>query len=137
MKFPEVAFRSALQTRLEATGYPVYSSAPQEISGVYVIHRDTQYLEHGTKGQVGWDASVMIDVWDARPDSASPRGVSDAMDAIMQGLTCSHDPVSGQNFLTISGYTVVRQDVSMLQNLTVPGDMPHAVLQMTFWITED
>ena len=137
MRFPETALREALHARLETSGFPVYfGDGPAEVSGVYLAHRDSNYAENGTKGHVGWDVSVMIDAWDATPGSASSDNVSAAMDAALDALTCSHDPLSSQSFLSITGYKVVRQDVGYMQNLTTPGDMPHAVLQMVFYITQ-
>ena len=138
MTFPETALREALHARLETSGYRVFfGSAPEEASGIYVVHRDSNYAEHGTKGQVGWDVSVMIDVWDTNPGARTAVDVSQAMNAVLTALTCTADPKSEQNFLSITGYRVVRQDVGYMQNLTDPGDMPHAVLQMVFWITEN
>jgi hypothetical protein len=136
MKNPAQVFREALHTRLLTTGYRVFWYVPDETDGPYIVHGDVDAQPHGTKSQVGWDVSVMIHFWDARPGSHSPEYVNAMMNEAMEKLTCGHDPLGSQSFLSITGYNTVMQEATLARTESDRYAMPHAVLEMTLWITE-
>ena len=135
MTIPETELRTAIYDRLQATGYPVFWSVPLEQSGVYYVLGDINCLPDNTKSGLGFEVHAIIHVWDERRSSPGDRGAGEVellKDAAVDAITTAFH--SSPNYLTLSSFYVIRQDLESAQTFADGAEMPHGVLEFQFLV---
>lgn len=129
---PGTELMAAIFDRLETTGYRVYWNVPYEERGFYFVLGDATFPPWNTKSKIGYEAHVTIHAWDARDGARSAEKVNEMNNAAVEALTTAHFSV--QSYLTMSSFTVVRQDLENNQTFADGVEMPHGIIEMQFLI---
>jgi hypothetical protein len=138
MKTAILEIQGALYTRLNGnlTDCPVYVHVPKEHSYPYAVIHEPFSNSDSTKGCLGEIITQVIHIWDSQGDIAgSNRKIVNAHNEIMALVTTSFDSV--QNFLTLTGFTVIRQDFAGFQVVdNITDAIRHGVLTIEFMVEE-